>query len=51
MALFLFYKETEAPEGFENQHSGKKEHKEPAQITSSHSLSEEFPVHQTLLLN
>lgn len=24
------------PEGFENQHSGKNEHKEPAQITSSH---------------
>lgn len=50
MALFLSYKETEAPEGFENQHSGK-EHKDPAQITSSHSLSEEFSVHRALLLN
>lgn len=34
MALFLFHKETKAPDGFENQHSEEKKQKEPEQVIS-----------------
>lgn len=34
MTFFLFYKETETLDCFENQYSGANEQKEPAQVTS-----------------